>query len=146
MKNKNYLSITDERMTRFNITLGEGVNFVLQCIRDAKGGEIFVPKLKSYRITDLAKAISSKAKIKIVGKRNGEKIDEEMITSADSINSLEFKNYYIIFASNKDKIFNFYRKNKNGKTLPLNFSYNSRNNTFLSVKEIKDLIKKSVYA
>ena len=146
MKNKNYLSINDERMTRFNITLGEGVNFVLQCIRDAKGGEIFVPKLKSYRITDLAKAISSKAKIKIVGKRNGEKIDEEMITSADSINSLEFKNYYIIFASNKDKIFNFYRKNKNGKTLPLNFSYNSRNNTFLSVKEIKDLIKKSVYA
>ena len=76
----------------------------------------------------------------------GEKIDEEMITSADSINSLEFKNYYIIFANNKDKIFNFYRKNKNGKTLPLNFSYNSRNNTFLSVKEIKDLIKKSVYA
>ena len=146
MKNKNYLSITDERMTRFNITLGEGVNFVLKCIRDAKGGEIFVPKLKSYRITDLAKAISSKAKIKITGKRTGEKIDEEMITSADSINSLEFKNYYIIFASNKSKIFNFYRKNKNGKSLPTNFSYNSRNNTFLSIKEIRDLIKKSVYA
>ena len=146
MKNKNYLSITDERMTRFNITLGEGVNFVLKCIRDAKGGEIFVPKLKSYRITDLAKAISSKAKIKITGKRTGEKIDEEMITSADSINSLEFKNHYIIFASNKSKIFNFYRKNKNGKSLPTNFSYNSRNNTFLSIKEIRDLIKKSVYA
>ena len=144
MKNEKYLNITDKRMTRFNITLKDGVNFVLQCIKDAKGGEIFVPKLKSYRILDLAKAISSKAKIKVIGKRPGEKIDEEMITAADSINSLEFKNYFIIFANNKDKTFSFYKKKKKGKNLPLNFSYNSKDNSFLSIKELKDLIKKSV--
>ena len=73
MKNKNYLSITDERMTRFNITLGEGVNFVLQCIRDAKGGEIFVPKLKSYRITDLLKLFHQKQELKLLENEMGKK-------------------------------------------------------------------------
>ena len=69
MKNKNSLTITDKKMTRFNITLNEGVNFVLRCLKNCKGGETFVPKLPSYNILDLAKAISPKAKLKIIGKR-----------------------------------------------------------------------------
>ncbi len=146
MNKSNSLNITDKKMTRFNITLKEGVNFVLQCLKESKGGEIFVPKLPSYRIMDLAKAISPKARIKLVGKRPGEKIDEEMITSADSVNSLEFKNHYIIFASNKSNLYLFYKNKKRGKILPPNFSYNSKNNKFLTVAEIKNLIKNTKYA
>lgn len=146
MNKSNSLNITDKKMTRFNITLKEGVNFVLQCLKESKGGEIFVPKLPSYKIMDLAKAISPKARIKLVGKRPGEKIDEEMITSADSVNSLEFKNHYIIFASNKSNLYLFYKNKKRGKILPPNFSYNSKNNKFLTVAEIKNLIKNTKYA
>ena len=128
-------------MTRFNITLKEGVNFVLKCLKQSQGGEIFVPKLSSYKITDLAKAISSKSKVKIIGKIPGEKINEEMVAVADGVNSLEFKDHYIIFPNNKDSLYNFYKNKKNGKTLPENFSYNSRDNIFLSVSELKKLIK-----
>ena len=141
MKKNNVLTITDKKMTRFNITLKEGVNFVLKCLKQSQGGEIFVPKLSSYKITDLAKAISSKSKVKIIGKRPGEKINEEMVTVADGVNSLEFKDHYIIFPNNKDSLYNFYKNKKNGKTLPENFSYNSRDNIFLSVSELKKLIK-----
>jgi len=141
MKKNNVLTITDKKMTRFNITLKEGVNFVLKCLKQSRGGEIFIPKLSSYKITDLAKAISSKSKVKIIGKRPGEKIDEEMVTVADSVNSLEFKDHYIIFPNNKDSLYNFYKNKKNGKILPDNFSYNSRDNIFLSVSELKKLIK-----
>ena len=141
MKKKNILKITDKNMTRFNITLNDGVKFVLKCLKESRGGEIFVPKLFSYNILDLARAISQNAKIKIIGKRAGEKIDEEMVTLADSINTLEFKNHFIIFPNTKDKIYEFYKLKKFGKILPKNFSYNSRNNKFLKVTQLKELIK-----
>ena len=86
-------------MTRFNITLSEAVTFVLSCIKKMKGGEIFVPKIPSYRILDLVKAISDKKKIEYIGIRPGEKLHEEMISSTDAINTTEHSNYYIIHPS-----------------------------------------------
>jgi UDP-N-acetylglucosamine 4,6-dehydratase (inverting) len=142
MKKNKVLLVTDKNMTRFNITLSEGVNFVLSCLKNLLGGEIFIPKLNSYKILDVAKAISPTAKIKIIGKRPGEKIHEEMITQADSVNSLEFKDYFIIFSNNSQKIFNFYKKKKNGKLLAKDFSYNSRDNKYLTVSNLKGLISK----
>ena len=90
-KNNKIITITDPNMTRFNITLSEGVDFVLFCLSKMMGGEIFVPKLKSYRLIDLAKAVSADAKIKIIGIRPGEKIHEEMISVNDAQKVLNFK-------------------------------------------------------
>ena len=87
-------------MTRFNISLNEAVKLVSWSIRNLKGGEILVPKIPSYKITDVAKAIKSTAKIKIIGIRPGEKIHEEMITSSDSQDTYDFGNYYSIIAPN----------------------------------------------
>ena len=86
-------------MTRFNITLQEGVDFVIDCLARMWGGELFVPKIPSYRILDVAKAISSNAEIKIVGIRPGEKLHEEMITQTDALNTLEFEKYFVILPS-----------------------------------------------
>ena len=95
-KNKPFVNITDTRMTRFNITLEEGVRFVIFSLKNMWGGELFIPKIPSYKITDLAKAISPKSKHKIIGIRPGEKLHEEMITETDSLNAAEFKKYYVI--------------------------------------------------
>ena len=146
-KKKNFLPITDKNMTRFSITLDEGVKFVINSLNKMYGGEIFIPKIPSFKITDLANAISSKIKLKIVGLRPGEKLHEEMITESDSINTIEFKHYYIIVSdsefNNVNKNF-FLRKNM-GKLCKNNFSYNSKNNKkFLTVKELKQLIIKNV--
>ncbi len=141
MKQKNELTITDKNMTRFNLTLAEGVNFVFKCAELSKGGEIFVPKIPSYKLMDVAKAIAPKARIRIIGKRPGEKIDEELITKSDSPNALEFKNFFIIFPNNKSKLRDYYLKNFKGKKLQKNFSYNSRENKFLSVSKLRQLIK-----
>ena len=133
-ENKTF-TITDKNMTRFNITLDESVKFVNMCISKMKGGEIFVPKIPSYRILDLLNAIKKNPKYKVIGVRPGEKLHEEMITESDSMYSEEFKNYYVIHPS--------FRKynNKNKKT----FSYNSlRNNKFLKVAEINELIEKNL--
>ena len=143
-KNKKFLEITDLKMTRFNITLDEGVKFVLDSLKRMVGGEIFVPKIPSYRITDLARAISPKAKFKIIGKRPGEKINEEMITSSDALNSIDCKSYYIILPStgyiNKNHIKKIIKINK-GKFCKENFSYSSENNkNFLSISDLKKLI------
>ena len=107
-KKKNFLPITDKNMTRFSITLDEGVKFVINSLNKMYGGEIFIPKIPSFKITDLANAISSKIKLKIVGLRPGEKLHEEMITESDSINTIEFKHYYIIVS---DSEFNNVNKN-----------------------------------
>ena len=98
-KSKGEFPVTDKRMTRFNITLDEGVDFVLKCLKIMKGGELFVPKIPSFKITDLVKSMHNNPKIKIVGIRPGEKIHEEMITSSDSLNTLEFKDFFIILPS-----------------------------------------------
>ena len=140
-KKQNFLPITDLRMTRFNILIDDAVDFVIKSLKISKGGEIFVPKIPSYKITDLARAIKNNCKFKIIGKRPGEKIHEEMITMNDSFNTLEFKDHFIILSS--DKIKNYKKKYKNAKLVKENFSYTSANNNhFLKVNELKDIIKK----
>jgi UDP-N-acetylglucosamine 4,6-dehydratase/5-epimerase len=133
--NKNF-TITDKRMTRFNITLSEAVTFVLNCIKKMKGGEIFVPKIPSYRILDLVKAISDKKKIEYIGIRPGEKLHEEMISSTDAINTTEHNNYYIIHPS--------YEKNRAKKSIR-NFS-SENNKKFLTTKELIATIKKNIHS
>jgi UDP-N-acetylglucosamine 4,6-dehydratase len=146
--NKGTLTITDIRMTRFSITINKGVDFVINCLSKMWGGELFVPKIPSYRIVDVAKAILENSKFKIIGLRPGEKLHEEMITQSDSINTLEFKDYFVILPSSsrflswdlKDFIKNF--ENHKPKFCKENFSYNSLNNeNFLTIKQIKTLIK-----
>jgi len=144
-KETGVLPITDERMTRFNITLQEGVDFVLQCLDKMWGGELFVPKIPSYRIMDIAKAIAPDCKHKFVGIRPGEKLHEEMITKTDALNSIEFENYYVIIPSTQLWAIDEFRKKSNtsiGEMCTYGFSYNSgTNEDFLSVKELEDLIK-----
>ena len=134
-KDNKIFTITDTNMTRFNITLSDSIKFVLNCEKIMKGGEIFIPKIPSYKILDLLKAISKTPKYKLIGIRAGEKLHEEMITESDSLNALEFKNYYIIQSS--------YKKNK--KKYKKIFSYNSReNNKFLTSPELKKLIESNI--
>ena len=152
-KQKGILPVTDKRMTRFNITLNRGVDFVIDCLKMMEGGELFVPKIPSLRIMDLVKAIAPNAKIKVVGIRPGEKLHEEMITKSDSLNTIEFKNFYVIFsdAINHESIKlssthrkNFLRriKSQGGKVITKQFSYNSESNTeFMTINQIRDLIK-----
>ncbi len=140
---KGFIPITDKRMTRFNITLDESVDFVLNCLKISKGGEIFIPKIPSYKVTDVAKAIDKNAKIKIIGIRPGEKIHEEMITVSDSQNTLDVKNFYIILPSGNHELNKFYYKNFSAKRVPNDFSYNSyKNKNYLSIQDIKSLINK----
>ena len=132
-KKQKFFTVTDKRMTRFNISLPEASKFVLNCLINMKGQEIFVPKIPSYKILDVVKAINPKPKIKIIGIRPGEKIHEEMISKNDSYSTLEFKNYYIIYPT--------YKKIKSN--VSEDFSYSSNKNTkFLSPRELKDEIKK----
>ena len=140
------LPITDERMTRFNISLEEGVEFVLFCLKKMWGGEIFVPKIPSYRVIDVARAISPKAKFKFIGIRPGEKIHEEMISQNDTMNTIEYKNHYVIIPNSefigwtKKK---YLQSNKFGKSLSDDFVYSSKTNKkFLKVTDLKKLIKK----
>ena len=138
------IPITDGHMTRFSITLNQGVDFVLFSLKSMWGGELFIPKIPSYRILDVAKAIAPGAKLKMIGIRPGEKLHEEMITETDSLNCIEFKNYYVILPSmplwDEDK---FIKESNHGigKKCVFGFSYNSGTNTnFLSVEELKKLI------
>ena len=101
-KKKNYFPITDKRMTRFWFTLQDSIKFVLQCLKIMEGGEIFVPKIPSIRITDLAKAMNSNYKLKIIGIRPGEKIHEQMCPAESSLNTLEYKKFYIIYPPDVD--------------------------------------------
>ena len=100
-KNKGFLPITDKRMTRFNITLDQGVEFVFFCLAKMWGGEIFIPKIPSYRTIDLAKAISPKSRIKFIGIRPGEKIHEEMISNSEALNVIEYKNHFVLIPNSE---------------------------------------------
>jgi UDP-N-acetylglucosamine 4,6-dehydratase/5-epimerase len=144
-KRKGVLSITDERMTRFNITLQNGVDFVLQCLDNMWGGELFVPKIPSYKILDIAKAVAPDCKYEIVGIRPGEKLHEEMITETDALNSIEFEKYFVILPSTQLWDIDKFRKKSNssvGKMCEFGFSYNSSTNKdFLNIEELKKLIK-----
>lgn len=147
-KKEGVLPVTDERMTRFNITLQEGVDFVLKCFERMWGGELFVPKIPSFKITDLAKAIAPECKINYIGIRPGEKIHEEMITETDSLNTVEFENYYVILPSTPIWDFEKFRKEsdrKSGKYCELDFRYSSDTNTqWLNVEDLKKLLAENL--
>jgi UDP-N-acetylglucosamine 4,6-dehydratase/5-epimerase len=139
------LPITDERMTRFNISLEEGAALVLSSLANMWGGEIFVPKLPSYRIVDVAEAIAPGCRREIVGIRPGEKLHEEMITETDSINSLEFDDYFVILPSHRQWDIQEYMDRFKGKPCSGGFSYNSGANThWLGVDEIRQLVREHV--
>ena len=140
-KNNGIFTITHKEMTRFNITLEESVNFVLKICDLSIGYEIFIPKIPSFKVTDLAKAISSSNKLKIIGIRPGEKMHEEMITNSDSQDAVELKDFYVLCPPGDKKIKDYYKKKYNGKLIKENFSYNSKDNQkYLSVKELKKII------
>ena len=147
-KDTGILPITDKRMTRFNIALKEGVNFVLECLDRMWGGELFIPKIPSYRILDIAKAVAPECKYEVIGIRPGEKLHEEMITQMDALNTVEFENYFVILPSTKLWDINKFQKESNstvGKMCEYGFSYNSgTNEDFLTVRELKKLIKKYI--
>jgi UDP-N-acetylglucosamine 4,6-dehydratase/5-epimerase len=145
-RQKGVLPITDERMTRFNITLEDGVKLVNYALRNMWGGEIFVPKIPSYRILDVAKAVAPDCKINLIGLRPGEKIHEEMITETDAPNTIEFANYFVILPSFAPywNIADFSAQ-FGGTFCPEGFRYNSGTNThWLSVEDIRTLIKHNV--
>ena len=144
-KNVSYLPITNKEMTRFFLTLQEGVNFVLSCLDLMRGGEIFIPKLPSIRITDIAEVIDPKAKHKIIGIRPGEKIHEVLCPVDECYNVIEFKKYFVIKPSLSfgSKI-NYLKslKKETGKKVKVGFEYNSfNNNNYLPKKKIRNLIE-----
>jgi len=142
-KDSGVLPITDKRMTRFWITLEQGSQFVLDCLKRMKGGELFVPKIPSMNIMDLAEAIVPNAKIEYIGIRPGEKIHEVMISSDDAINTLEFDTYFVIQPAHPwwDNL--EYNKTNGGKQVDEGFSYSSGNNTeWLNVPELRKIIEK----
>jgi UDP-N-acetylglucosamine 4,6-dehydratase (inverting) len=135
------LPITDERMTRFNISLAEGVEMVLWAIENASGGEVFVPKIPSYRITDVATAIGPECRQEIIGIRPGEKIHEEMITNSDSFNTVDLGRYYAILPVGGAYTAQEYCAQRGATPVPVGFSYNSGSNPdFLSVEQLRRLV------
>jgi len=144
-RNRGVLPITDPNMTRFNISLQEGVDMVLWALENAKGGEIFVPKIPSYRITDVAKAIGPDCEQEVVGIRPGEKIHEEMITAADSVNTVDLGRYYAILPAAGKHTVESYCAAHGGRPVPTGFTYNSGSNAdFLSVEQLRQLIEEHV--
>jgi UDP-N-acetylglucosamine 4,6-dehydratase len=140
------LPITDINMTRFNISLQGGVDMVMHAIEHAWGGEIFIPKIPSYRILDVAKAVAPDCQFEIVGIRPGEKIHEEMITSSDSFNTYDLGMYYTILPSIPNWNRNNFIEKFNAKKVKDGFSYNSGDNTeWETVDSLKRLIKENLY-
>ena len=139
------LPITDESMTRFNISLAEGVSMVLWAIDHALGREIFVPKIPSYRILDVAQAVAPSCKTKITGIRPGEKIHEEMITSADSFTTYDLGKYYAILPSDGRAQSCYAQSGLSLTPVSPGFAYNSGSNPdFLTVDQLRDLILEHV--
>jgi UDP-N-acetylglucosamine 4,6-dehydratase len=139
-KETGVLPITDPRMTRFWITLEQGVDFVLQCAERMVGGELFVPKIPSMKITDLAKALCPECKTEIIGIRPGEKLHELMITRDDARRTIDMGAYYII----QPDFFFWKRRSrlKQAEPVPPEFEYSSGTNTkWLSMDELKEMIK-----
>jgi len=144
-KSKGVLPITHEAMTRFNITLEEGVDMVMYAIENSWGGELFVPKIPSYRITDIAQAVAPECKMDMVGIRPGEKIHEEMITETDSLNTYDCGRYYVILPSQPAFKLDDWMKKYNAHRVTEGFKYNSGANTeWLTIPEIRSLVKKHV--
>ncbi|MHB2107323.1 UDP-N-acetylglucosamine 4,6-dehydratase (inverting) [Vibrio vulnificus] len=140
------LPITHEEMTRFNISLQDGVNMVMYALENHLGGEIFVPKIPSYKILDIAEAIAPECKTKVVGIRPGEKLHEEMITDTDSLNTIDLGKYYAIlpsvsFTYTEQEYLDYHKAEK----VPFGFKYNSGTNTeWESIESLRELIKEHV--
>ncbi|QXP73884.1 UDP-N-acetylglucosamine 4,6-dehydratase (inverting) [Tenacibaculum sp. HL-MS23] len=143
-----FLPITDADMTRFNISLQDGCEMVFYAIEKAWGGEVFVPKIPSYNIVDVATAIAPELEQKIVGIRPGEKLHEEMITSSDSFTTLDLGKYYAILPQNSpysSYTLDEYKKAFNGTNVPKGFSYDSNNNTeWETIESLRELVKEHV--
>jgi len=140
------LPITHKEMTRFNISLQSGVDLVMFALKNHLGGEIFVPKIPSYRILDVAKAVCPKCEIREIGIRPGEKLHEEMITDTDSLNTIDLGNYYAILPSVS---YNYKKedfiKHHKAEMVPFGFKYNSgTNDKWESVESLRELIVKHV--
>jgi len=139
------LPITNEKMTRFTITLEDGVDMVLHALEHAWGGECFIPKIPSYKITDVAEAIGPECEHKIIGLRPGEKIHEEMITSSDSFYTYDLGKYYTILPSQHKWSLDEFIDHFNAKKVDLGFRYNSgENDDWVSVEDLRKLIKEHV--
>lgn len=133
------VTITDERMTRFWLSLEQGVRFVIQCIEQMEGGEVFIPKIPSTKVTDLAKAIAPQAKLEIIGIRPGEKLHEVLISEDEARNAIELDTMYVVQPA--EAIWFGYSWQNKGKSLKEGFSYSSDNNTeWLDVEGIKKYI------
>lgn len=144
-RSQGFLPITHEGMTRFNITLDEGVDMVMHAIENAWGGELFVPKIPSYKIMTVAKAVAPNCETKVIGIRPGEKLHEEMITETDSLNTYDCGKYYVITPSipswNEAK----WAKTFGATKVAEGFKYNSgTNDSWLTVEELREQIKKHV--
>jgi UDP-N-acetylglucosamine 4,6-dehydratase/5-epimerase len=139
------LPITDPKMTRFNISLDEGVDMVLNALENAWGGEIFVPKIPSYKILDLAEAVGPECKKIVVGIRPGEKIHEEMITSSDSYSTFDLGKYYVILPVLSKWNLEDFKKAFNAKKVQEGFTYNSgKNQNWETVESLRKLIVNNV--
>ena len=139
------LPITDPSMTRFNISLDDGVKMVHWALEKAIGGELLVPKIPSYRILDIAEAIGPNCEKPIIGIRPGEKIHEEMITASDSVSTIDLDSYYAILPSDGHLQESYKKAQKTYKQVPTGFAYNSGTNPdFLSVGRLRELIKEHV--
>lgn len=144
-KEDGYLPITDANMTRFNISLKEGVDMVLHALDTSWGGELFVPKIPSYKITDVATAIAPECEQKIVGIRPGEKVHEEMITASDSFTTYDLGKYYVILPQTPQWELNDFIMHFKATKVKEGFNYNSgANNEWISVNEIRNLIKEHI--
>ena len=145
-KNAKSLPITDERMTRFWITLDHGVKFVLNSIEMMQGGELFIPKTPSIKITDLVKTLGENIKYHIVGIRPGEKLHEVLCPGDSARDTIEFKDYYVIrpsgeYSKNKAASYQINNKNEKGRFVKENFVYSSNTNShFLSIKDLKKIV------
>lgn len=145
MRRNGKLPITDPRMTRFSITLDQAIDMVFWVMEQSLGGELFVPKIPSYRITDLAEAVAPGVEQEIVGIRPGEKIHEEMIVPADSGNTVDLGDYYAILPASRGIGVEEYLAKRPGKVVAPDFHYHSGNNErFLDVDELRRLIRDHV--
>lgn len=145
MRDTGVLPITDERMTRFNITLQEGVDLVLYALQNMWGGEIFVPKIPSYKIVDVAEAICPGCERKPIGIRPGEKLHEEMITETDALSTVELEGHYVIMPSTRPWDVEAFVEQCGGKMAPLGFKYSSGTNTeWLRIEDLRALIREHV--
>jgi len=145
VKDGKAIPITHKDMTRFNISLEDGVDMVMWAIENALGGEIFVPKIPSYRILDVVEAIAPKRKIEVVGIRPGEKLHEKMITQSDSLNTVDLEKYYAILPSGDMSIMDTYLESGKAVKVPEGFQYSSdANKEWLTIEQLRELIKKHV--